>query len=242
MFHSNGYEEPVESSVELEAIVVSAIDAEQVTVSAPERVEEIPASFYDKEYFTDGTKSNYMPYGPGGWASALARMIATHLGPQSVLDVGCAYGYVVKELRDRGIDASGFDISEYALSQSVAPDKTWLGSAEHASSYRGMRVDLVFSSEMLEHLTPRQIRAFLQHAHIAKRALLLVAIGDPNPEERDKSHITINQMEWWDREFRRAGWEPVDASAFNDEKISQEMSWSGRFVLLESATEDKEGN
>lgn len=204
-------------------------------------VQEIDGSFYDREYFNDGTKSNYGPYGPGDWSRRLADMIMLHLEPKSVLDVGCAYGFIVKHLRDDGIPAWGFDISEYAISQSVIPEQTWVGTAEHASSYDPVdSIDLLLSTEVLEHLTPRQVRAFLQHAHIARRALLLVAIGEPNEQEKDKSHITIEKMDWWDREFRRAGWEPADASAFNDHEFSQQMGWSGRFVLLESA-EEQEG-
>ena len=37
--------------------------------------------------------------------------------PESVLDVGCAMGYLVEALRDLGVEAYGVDVSEYAISK-----------------------------------------------------------------------------------------------------------------------------
>src|SRR2546430_12388218 len=60
-----------------------------------------------------------------------AEEIITRLEPRTVLDVGCAKGFLVECLRDRGIDAYGLDISEYAI-KDVRPDirpYCWVGSA-----------------------------------------------------------------------------------------------------------------
>jgi hypothetical protein len=43
--------------------------------------------------------------------------IVSSLAPSTALDVGCAFGFLVEALRDRGVDATGTDISEYAISQ-----------------------------------------------------------------------------------------------------------------------------
>ncbi|GAI29747.1 unnamed protein product [marine sediment metagenome] len=43
-----------------------------------------------------------------------------------LLDIGCAFGYIVKRLRDKGFDALGIDISEYALSQAPEDIKPYL--------------------------------------------------------------------------------------------------------------------
>ena len=46
--------------------------------------------------------------------------VKTHFNPKKVLDVGCAKGFMVKALREQGIEAWGVDVSEYALS--TAPE------------------------------------------------------------------------------------------------------------------------
>ena len=45
----------------------------------------------------------------------IAEKIIKNYAPKTVLDVGCAYGYLVEALRCRGVEAYGIDISEYAI-------------------------------------------------------------------------------------------------------------------------------
>ena len=52
---------------------------------------------------------------------ATAEFIEKTIQPGRVLDAGCAKGFLVEALRDRGIEAFGVDISEYAISE-VRPD------------------------------------------------------------------------------------------------------------------------
>ena len=79
-------------------------------------------SGYSKEYY-----SNYcgMEYGDEEQWSPLFQRFADHIvqdfAPKNVLDIGCAFGYMVKYLRERGVEAWGIDTSTYAISQ--ADDK-----------------------------------------------------------------------------------------------------------------------
>jgi SAM-dependent methyltransferase len=188
--------------------------------------------FYDREYFNDGTKSNYAPYGPGDWADWLFGMVVGYLNPWSVLDVGCAYGYMVERYSKAGIEAAGFDLSSYAIEQSVIPLWTWQGDATDIESYHGLSVDLITATEFAEHLTPEQFRAFLRHGkQVAKRMLLLIAVEDGH-EHHDKSHINLQVMDWWENEAREAGWTIGDSSAINNDPRSKRMQWDGRFLLL----------
>src|SRR5215218_4972349 len=47
----------------------------------------------------------------------VADAIVRDLRPTSVLDAGCAMGFLVEALRERGVEAWGIDVSEYAISQ-----------------------------------------------------------------------------------------------------------------------------
>jgi SAM-dependent methyltransferase len=204
------------------------------------RGEVVPASFYGRAYFEDGTISGYGPYGPGQWADWLAEMIVEYLAPSSVLDIGCAYGYVIERLRQKGIAAAGFDISEYALEHAVMPEYMWLGDAADPSVYPG-GIDLAFSSEMGEHLAPRQVRIFLVAAyHSADRLLLLTAMDDApvleGTNHGDHSHINVQSHAWWEQEARTAGWVVGDASRFNEDQRSVQMLWAGRFMFLQKET------
>ena len=71
-----------------------------------------------KEFF-DGDRSNgYGGYKYDGRWISVAKDIIKHFHlskGQKVLDIGCAKGFLVKDLVDLGIDAVGIDISKYAI-------------------------------------------------------------------------------------------------------------------------------
>lgn len=89
------------------------------------------------EMYFDGPRE----YGYGGYRYdgrwvPVAGDIIEHFGLEpgdKVLDVGCAKGFLVKDLMARGIDAFGIDISEYAL-MNCEPEpvgRLHLGSADN---------------------------------------------------------------------------------------------------------------
>lgn len=197
----------------------------------------IDAEFYDQAYYTDGSKSHYAPYGPGSWADWLVDMVIEKEGPiESVLDVGCAYGFLVERFWNRkGIPAWGFDISRYAIEEQGFFGRTWVGDCTDPSAWRP--VDLAISTEVFEHLTPEQGRATLENGYrFANRMVLLIAVdmGDHDPSsDNDASHINIVPIDWWADIARQVGWVTVDPSSFNDDWRSSQMSWSGRFLRLQ---------
>lgn len=169
--------------------------------------------------FQGGARARYAPYNPVEWSAALADMIVDVLEPSTVLDVGCGTGLVVQNLRSRGVEAWGFDIDGEAITASVCHEHTWYGHPDHISSYASAGdVDVIVSSEMVEYLGPRQMRAFLNNARCARCVVLLWTQEEPD---------------WWQSECDRAGWEILDATALNEHEHFRRMENPGRFVLLE---------
>tara|TARA_R110000782_G_scaffold67650_5_gene136622 strand:+ start:12346 stop:12996 length:651 start_codon:yes stop_codon:yes gene_type:complete len=73
---------------------------------------------YGEAYFDGAREFGYGGYRYDGRWQPVARDIVEHfnLSPgDKVLDVGCAKGFLVKDLRAIGIDAYGVDVSTYAL-------------------------------------------------------------------------------------------------------------------------------
>ena len=59
-----------------------------------------------------------------------AEFIVEKFNPKTFLDIGCAYGELVKALHDLGVDAYGIDGSEYAVASVDASikDKIFISS------------------------------------------------------------------------------------------------------------------
>jgi len=72
---------------------------------------------YNEDYYGDYSVS----YSNKEWWSSVFQRIADRIiadyNPKTVLDTGCAFGYLVAAFRKRGVQAYGIDISEYAISQ-----------------------------------------------------------------------------------------------------------------------------
>ena len=73
--------------------------------------------------------------------------------PQGKLvDLGCAFGYLVQEARTRGYQAFGLDISSYALSREPGIAGLMEGDLQ-VLPLRGSSADVVVLFDVLEHLT-----------------------------------------------------------------------------------------
>lgn len=91
---------------------------------------------YGQMYFDGPREYGYGGYRYDGRWIPVARDIISHFdlkGGDRILDVGCAKGFLVKDLMALGIDAYGIDISEYALMhcEPEVVGRLHLGSADH---------------------------------------------------------------------------------------------------------------
>src|SRR5712691_9792606 len=76
-----------------------------------------PGSLYDAAYYQ--THCGPIPYERNaqwlGFFHHMAEALIRELKPRRVFDAGCAWGFLVEALRDRGVEAWGVDISPYAI-------------------------------------------------------------------------------------------------------------------------------
>jgi SAM-dependent methyltransferase len=73
---------------------------------------------FGQMYFDGPREYGYGGYRYDGRWVPVARNIVTHFGLKPgmrVLDIGCAKGFLVKDLLQEGLDAFGLDVSRYAL-------------------------------------------------------------------------------------------------------------------------------
>lgn len=133
--------------------------------------------------------------------SQIADRIVVDIGPESVLDAGCAMGFLVEALRDRGVDAYGVDISEYAI-QKVREDirkYCWQGSLTDPLP---RRYDLIVSIEVLEHLPPADGERAIENlcAHTDD-----ILFSSTPIEYKDATHVNVRQPDYWAVLFGRHG-------------------------------------
>jgi SAM-dependent methyltransferase len=128
-----------------------------------------------------------------GFFGAMADAIVRDLRPTTVLDAGCAMGFLVEALRERGVEAWGIDVSEHAISQvheSVA-EYCEVGTLADALP---RRYDLIVSIEVLEHIGPAEANAVVANLCAATDRILLSTTPDDYGEA---THLNVQAPEAW---------------------------------------------
>lgn len=206
------------------------------------------ASFFDKNYFENGLVTGKSCYCNYRWLPELTIPMTFwmmhHLGIRpgdKVLDYGCGKGYVVKALRLLGVDASGVDISDYAISQCDPDVKKYCRVIDQSISFTHEKFDWLITKDVLEHLEQEDLEQFFYtYDSIADRQFHVIPLGD-NGKFRidnyhlDASHVQIQNEEWWISLFKNKGWKHVELQyqikGIKEEHYKTHEHGNGFFIL-----------
>jgi GT2 family glycosyltransferase/2-polyprenyl-3-methyl-5-hydroxy-6-metoxy-1,4-benzoquinol methylase len=177
------------------------------------------SSAYGPEYYQRYGSTCGRPYDrrESAWLDffgGVAEKIVNELRPQRVLDAGCAKGFLVEALRDRGVEAFGFDISEYAISE-VRPDIRPHCWVQRVDEPLNERYDVITCIEVLEHVSESEAltaaRSFATHADA------VLFSSTPNGFD-EPTHENVRPIAYWLSLFGEAGFNPD--IAFDANQIS----------------------
>lgn len=163
-------------------------------------------SGYDKSYYDEHLGNNY--HDEEKWLPLFERFadhIVTDFAPKRVLDIGCAFGYMVKYLRERGVEAWGIDTSSYAISQAdegVRPYLRVSSACDPLPEDIPQHYDLVLNIEVLEHLTMEDGEKAIARMCTYADTILFSSTGEDFDE---LTHINVQQPAYWATRFARYG-------------------------------------
>lgn len=170
------------------------------------RYEEIYTKTYYDQYSVENGHEHYENATDiKEFLRGVAEKIQDGIKPQSVLDVGCAMGYLVETLRDLGVEAYGIDVSEYAISRvrddlkpyckaSSALDELPEGFPRH--------FDLVTAIEVAEHLYKEDSDLFFDHLCAWGDRVVFSSTDDDYDEP---THVNVQKIEYWTKKFAQRG-------------------------------------
>lgn len=165
---------------------------------------------YNKSYYEE----SYQEEGGGSYANKklwypffdqIAQKIAETYQPKTVLDAGCAYGYLVEAFRKRGIESYGIDISEYAIShvdKSIQAFCSAQSITEPLPKEFPKKFDLIISIEVLEHLTAEEGEQALKNLCNYTDTFIF---SSTDSDIEDITHINVQRKEYWARIFAQNG-------------------------------------
>ena len=169
-------------------------------------VEEAPTSeLYDENYYRYYCGGQYERSEVWhNFFGSIAAEVIRSLKSRSVLDAGCAWGFLVEAFWDRGVEARGVDISRYAISQVRRDMQPFCKVASLTEPIEG-RFDLITCIEVLEHMSA-------EHAAIAIGNLTKITdtiLFSSSPTElTEKTHINVQPTMSWLKLFAEFGFSP----------------------------------
>jgi 2-polyprenyl-3-methyl-5-hydroxy-6-metoxy-1,4-benzoquinol methylase len=174
---------------------------------------------FDREFFDGKRDTGYGGYKQDGRWDAVALRMTLHYGLKPgarVLDIGCAKGYLVQALRQRGIEAYGIDVSAYAISEAPEQIKPLLlcADARELVSWVPSAFDLIISINTLHNLPQGEFERVLRHlSHYTVSQRQYITLDSyTNDEEHDAMMAwnltaqTILSEDEWLALFGRVGY------------------------------------
>lgn len=182
--------------------------------------EEITAEFYDQEYFSSKTANgkngltNYEEFSktfPPEHSQWVEQFIPQGVDKATyrIHEIGCAFGWTVDELRRRGYDASGSDISKYVVEKHPR-EYIWQNDWQIQTVLKD-QVDFIYSLATFEHFATENVRILFDNMfwNLKKGGILFATID--NKWGCDLSHVTLKSRTWWNKIAKEQGFEVMES-------------------------------
>ena len=168
---------------------------------------------YDEKYFS--TRSR-----PPMWIRR-GQFIIEKFHPKTVLDIGCAYGELVKGLNDMGVEAYGIDGSEYAINNSDPSIRSKLFKVNLNSDpfpFEDKTFDVIGSFYSVEHIHDIDFFAKELRRTLKDNGVAWFLTPNEGLEGRNDTDVFTNKFEDWkkifeDREFKVTKFSPHEMMA-----------------------------
>jgi SAM-dependent methyltransferase len=175
---------------------------------------------FGREYFDGDRLSGYGGYSyyPRFWQETVKRFRDHYKLAEtaSVLDVGCAKGFMLHDFKEltSNLTIAGIDISEYAIEHAIRTVKPILrvGSAQNLP-YADKSFDLVISINTIHNLSPKDCKQALREIQRVSRGHAFITVDAwRTEEERERlmkwnlTALTYMHVDDWKKLFSETGY------------------------------------
>ncbi|MEM5422991.1 glycosyltransferase [Paraburkholderia ferrariae] len=163
---------------------------------------------YDEAYYRRGCGP--VPYDRsvahwGEFFGKIADELIRTFRVRRVFDAGCAKGFLVEALWERGVTTFGRDVSRYAISE-VRADVRKFCSVGSLTEVIKDSYDLITCIEVLEHMPEDE--ALIAIANMTAAADIVVFSSSPSDFD-EPTHVNVRPTIYWMRAFAKHGFVPL---------------------------------
>lgn len=177
---------------------------------------------YCKDYFENGIKKGISCYENYKWQETRTLETVSEIirkckieRKDSILDFGCAKGYLVKAFHWLGYTKTfGTDISEYATKNSDKEIKDYIFKTDQLNYYK--KFNVIICKDVAEHINYKDIDSFLKviNKFTKDKLVLIIPLGNGNNYNiprfnLDTTHKIKENKEWWLKKVKLAGFKEI---------------------------------
>lgn len=115
--------------------------------------------------------------------------------PQTMIDVGCGAGDLVKQFQDMGVDSWGIDGASNAVPYLMFSADRFIQHDLRKPLELGRKFDLVISLEVAEHIEPEYADVFTKNLAALADEFILISAAPPG--QGGLSHVNCQPNEYW---------------------------------------------
>ena len=166
-------------------------------------------TMYKGRYFA---RRNSLEWRAGPFCDAVCEV----LNPESVMDVGCAVGDLIKEFDKRKIMCYGIEGTDNVVPYLLVPKKKVFIKDLRLPLNLGLSFDLAICLEVAEHIDKECADQFVENlTGLSKRILMSAA----PPEQGGHGHVNCQPYSYWIYKFANLGYIQIDSVASRIKKM-----------------------
>lgn len=125
----------------------------------------------------------------------------------TVLDFGSGTGYAVKKMREMGVQAYGYDVSEVVMDKYNLDPDIFTCHVAHAFMSE-IKYDTLYSTEVMEHIPEDKLGEVFNLFKICEFENVFMTISLRPSSSNNAFHCTLKPRDWWDERFSAIGFVP----------------------------------
>jgi hypothetical protein len=177
----------------------------------------ISFDIYDEDYYQRGIETAKSLYQNYRWIPemtipmAMTMIDLLNIKPgEKILELGCAYGFLVKAFRLLHREAFGLEVSKHAINSVDPSVKDFCFLIDSIECIKKFEAEYCIAKDVFEHMLETDVEDFLNNLQ-TQNLFAVIPLGENGVFEApannlDVTHITCHTKEWWDELFKKCGW------------------------------------